>query len=63
MAEVMLVKKVNWCRQKLKYVLVKYLSENVCVCWWKYQHTISYIFTNIVFHQHTSQQHQRALGV
>ena len=27
-------------------------GENFPVCWWKYQHTISYIFTNIqVFHQ------------
>ena len=29
------------------------LKKNFSVCWWKYQHTIPYIFNKILFHQHT----------
>ena len=34
-------------------MLVKCVGENCIVCSWNNQHTISYVFTNILFYQHT----------
>ena len=48
---------VCWRRQKFKCMSVKFVCKNFSICWWSYQHTISYIFTDIVFNQHIFHQH------
>ena len=42
-----------WSCMLVKTKIQMYVDENFSVCWWNYQQTISYIFTNKLFDQHT----------
>ena len=55
-AAVMLVTKCMLAKTKI-LMLVKFVCKNFSIYWWSYQHTISYIFTDIVFNQHIFHQH------
>ena len=44
----------TWHTELAVVMLVNnFMNVGETVCWWNYQHTISYIFTIIIFHQYT----------
>ena len=51
---------VFWILMKTKVPM--YVGENVFACWWRYQHTIPYIFHKILLNEHTFLRHHVALG-